>query len=234
MNSKISDFKQKKTDFKQKKSKSKKSKNAENAQIFSENKIICITGPMAAGKNLACSILETYGFVSIDADLLIHEIIETQKDKILSTFEKIAQEKKIPLLTKDKKINRKNLGKIVFSSAELLKKQEDIVYPEFDILVKKFLEENKNKTRIINATVLYKRPCMKLVDFVIFVDSPKILRFFRSKKRDSLSFKQIFNRFKSQKNLFSKYKISNADIRRVWNIGSRISLERKLLKILEK
>lgn len=224
MNQKLSDFKQKKSELKKLK----------NAQFFSQNKIICVTGPMASGKNLACSILENYGFVSIDADLLVHEIIENQKEKILSTFGKIAQEKKIPLLTKDNKIHRKNLGKIVFSSAELLKKQEDIVYPEFDILVKKFLDENQNKTRIINATVLYKRPCIKLVDFVIFVDSPKILRLFRSKKRDSLSFKQILNRFKSQKNLFSKYKNSNADIRRVWNIGSRFSLERKLLKILEK
>lgn len=224
MNSKISDSEQKN-------SKLKKTKSTE---FFSKNKIICITGPMAAGKNLACSILEFYGGVSIDADLLVHEIIENQKEKILSTFGKIAQEKKISLLTEDKKINRKNLGKIVFSSAELLKKQEDIVYPEFDILVKKFLDENQNKTRIINATVLYKRPCIKLVDFVIFVDAPKLLRLFRSKKRDSMSFKQILNRFKSQKNLFAKYKISNADIRRVWNIGSRNSLERKLLKLLEK
>ena len=44
--------------------------------------ILCVTGPMAAGKNAACSILEEKGFLSIDADLAGHTAAENAKKKI--------------------------------------------------------------------------------------------------------------------------------------------------------
>ena len=42
--------------------------------------IIGLTGPMASGKNLACSLLEKTGCVSVDADILAHEAIEKAKN----------------------------------------------------------------------------------------------------------------------------------------------------------
>lgn len=190
--------------------------------------IICVTGPMAAGKNAAASILEKKGFPQVDADVLGHIAVENCKEKILEAFSSLAQEKGIQLVSEDGKIIRRNLGALIFADPKLIKKQEDIVYPEINRLFDQFLEENKGKDVVINATVLYKVPLIHKVDVVLFVDCPIIKRFFRAKKRDGIKAKYILARFKAQRNLFTKYKNTVADTRRVWNTGSFSNLERKI------
>lgn len=190
--------------------------------------IICVTGPMAAGKNAAAEILEKKGFPQVDADLLGHVAIENQKDAILKTFGDLAKEQGINLLAEDGKINRRALGSLVFQSPELIKMQENLVYPEINRLFDQFLDDHKGQDVVINATVLYKVPLISKVDVVLFVDCPVLKRFFRARKRDGIKAKFILARFKAQKNLFAKYKNTVADTRRVWNIGSFSNLERKI------
>lgn len=194
--------------------------------------ILCVTGPMAAGKNAAADILEQKGFACVDADIVAHKAIENSKQKILEEFGPLAAEKKINLLNTDGTINRRNLGAILFTDKALIEKQESIVYPEVNSLLEQFIEQNKGRSIVINATLLYKVPLIKKMDFVLFIDAPRFLRLKRALKRDKLSVKQILQRFYAQNNLFAKYKISNADIRRVWNTGSRKSLEKKIEKFL--
>ena len=194
--------------------------------------IFCVTGPMAAGKNAASDILEKMNFACVDADVLTHEAIEIQKKKILEAFSSKAEELKIDLLDAEGKINRRNLGKLLFTDSKLIKQQEEIVYPEVNRLFDAFILQNPGKNIVINATLLYKVPLINRVDTVIFIDCPVLKRYFRARKRDKLPSKQIWQRFKSQRNLFAKYKNSVADTRRVWNTGSRRSLEKKLQLIL--
>ncbi|MCR5762325.1 MAG: dephospho-CoA kinase [Treponema sp.] len=190
--------------------------------------ILCVTGPMAAGKNAASAILESKGFSAIDADILAHIAVDNAKNTILNTFGEIAREKKINLLNEDDSINRRELGRIVFSNKDLIKQQENIVYPEINRLLEKFIQEHSRTDIAVNATVLYKVPIIHKIDFILYIDSPFIIRFFRAKKRDGMKSLQILSRFKMQHNLFTKYKKANADIRRVWNIGSREQLEKKI------
>ena len=58
------------------------------------------------------------------------------------------------------------------------------------------------------------------------------VRFFRARSRDGMKAKQILERFHSQRNLFAKYKNANADIRKVWNTGTREQLEKKIAAFL--
>lgn len=194
--------------------------------------ILCVTGPMAAGKNAASSILEKKGFACVDADLLVHQAVENAKEEILASFGSLADEKDLPLLTENGHINRRNLGALIFQSPELIKKQEDIVYPILNGLFEDFMEENKGRNLVINATVLYKVPLIKKVDSVLFIDAPMLQRLFRAKKRDGMSLKLILQRFKAQRNLFAKYKKSVADTVRVGNTGSMKKLEWKIDKFL--
>lgn len=194
--------------------------------------ILCVTGPMAAGKNAASSILEKKGFACVDADLLVHQAVENAKEEILASFGSLADEKDLPLLTENGHINRRNLGALIFQSPELIKKQEDIVYPILNSLFEDFMEENKGRNLVINATVLYKVPLIKKVDSVLFIDAPMLQRLFRAKKRDGMSLKLILQRFKAQRNLFAKYKKSVADTVRVGNTGSMKKLEWKIDKFL--
>ena len=196
--------------------------------------IIGLTGPMASGKNLASKILEKTGCVSVDADVLAHQAIEKAKDKILLTFEKEATEKNISVLNEDGSINRRELAKIVFSSKENLKKQEAIIHPIVNEMMEDFIQNNSDKTVILNATVLYKTPIINKCDAIIFITSPWLIRFFRAKKRDKIKNIQIFKRFFAQFNIFAKYKNLDADIYKVRNFISEQKLEQKLLYVLKK
>lgn len=194
--------------------------------------IIALTGPMAAGKNVASEILEKEGFLTIDADHIVHEAIENKKEIILETFKKEALERKITLLHKDGTINRKELGSIVFSNKSLLIKQEQIIHPEVDRILSEFIDAHPEKSIVLNATVLYKTPVIKRCSFILYVTAPFFIRFFRVLQRDTLSMVQILKRFYSQKNIFTKYRSINADMYIVRNLGSRNLLKKRILYII--
>ena len=197
--------------------------------------ILCVTGPMAAGKNLAARILEEKGFASIDADTVAHDAVDSCKDDILREFSDEAAKRNIQLEGPDKKIDRRALAAIVFSDPPLLKRQEDIVYPYITERINEFISSNDKKDIVLHATVLYKIPeLLAKMDAVLFIDAPTLIRFIRARKRDGLSARHILQRFRNQRNLFAKYRALNADTLRVWNIGSGKSLEKKLERFLYK
>ncbi|WP_191016580.1 dephospho-CoA kinase [Treponema zioleckii] len=169
--------------------------------------VICLTGQMAAGKNYVCAMLEKLGAVSTDLDKTAHIAIQESTQQILDEFQKDAEESGINLQTPDGSLNRRALGKLIFSEPSLLKKQEEIVYPKIIELTKKFIEENEGKTVILNATVLHKTPeLMALCSKIIFVSAPCFKRLFRAKKRDGMPLNQLMARFSAQKNLLQEYK----------------------------
>lgn len=194
--------------------------------------VLCVTGPMAAGKNAAADILAKKGFKTIDADVIAHEAVEAQKHAILAEFEKEAQALGITLTNADGSINRRALGTIVFQSDQNVARQEALVYPEINRRFEAFLQEHKDENCAINATVLFKVPVMQKMDAVLYIDAPRLIRLFRIKKRDNLPLSNILKRFRAQKNLFAKYRLSNADTRRVWNMGTRQHLETEIEKFL--
>ena len=178
--------------------------------------VIAVVGPMAAGKNYICSQMEKEGWAAIDADFLVHDAIELAKGRILETFSPYAQLQNLALTNPDGTIDRRALGKVLFSNPELLAKQEAIVYPIITQKINDFITEHE-KT-IINATVLYKTPdllarCQK----ILFVTAPFFTRLRRARKRDHLSYKQIFRRFHAQRNLLKKYKQLNIPLEIIHN-----------------
>lgn len=189
---------------------------------------------MAAGKNFVSDILCEKGFVSVDADLLAHDAVDLCADKILQTFSSLAEQKKIVLAGEDGKIIRRNLGALIFQDPELVKKQEEIVFPRIIQMFDDFLNQHSGENVVVNATVLYKIPLIKRMDGVLFVDAPVFVRFLRAKKRDGMPYSQILDRFRRQKNLFAKYKVSHADILKVRNTGSKKRVERRVEKALLK
>ncbi|MCH5291095.1 MAG: dephospho-CoA kinase [Treponema sp.] len=189
---------------------------------------------MAAGKNVASAILAERGFATIDADVLVHDAIENAKDQIVAEFGAIACERNLSIVRTDGTVDRRVLGQIIFGDSVLVHKQEAIVFPYVNRLFDLFVVKNSGKNIAINATVLYKVPIMQSMDSILFVDAPWPMRYLRARKRDGLLPSQIFARFKSQANLFAKYKNTGADISRVWNIGTRACLEKKIDQFLSR
>ena len=175
--------------------------------------IVAVTGPMASGKNYICSQFEKKGWVSIDCDKVVHAAIVECRDQILETFSSDASRMNISLLNEDGSINRRALGAIVFSDPELLRKQENIVYPFVRDKVNAFIEENAEKDVIINATVLYKTPeLLNRCEKIFFVKANLFKRFFRARRRDKMPVSKILDRFRSQKDLLKKYRNATSGI----------------------
>lgn len=202
--------------------------------------ILCVTGPMAAGKNAVCRILEERGFIALDADRQVHGAIEKAAPEIIKTFSNEAKAQNITLTDENGRINRRELGRLLFTSKELLSKQESIVYPVIIEETKRFIQKQQELKSdadiILNATVLYKTPeLLNLCKYIIYVDAPKITRIVRSLKRDRMPLRQILGRFASQKNLFSEYKKTGVPIIKITNAGSEKKLKSaiKSLSILQ-
>lgn len=195
---------------------------------------------MAAGKNAVCRILEERGFIALDADRQVHGAIEKAAPEIIKTFSKEANAQNITLTDENGRINRRELGRLLFTSKELLSKQESIVYPVIIEETKRFIqkqqEQKKEADIILNATVLYKTPeLLRLCKYIIYVDAPKITRIVRALKRDRMPLRQILSRFATQKGLFSEYKKTGVPIIKITNAGSEKKLKSaiKSLSILQ-
>ena len=189
---------------------------------------------MAAGKNAVCRILEERGFIALDADRQVHGAIEKAAPEIIKTFSNEAKAQNITLTDENGRINRRELGRLLFTSKELLSKQESIVYPIIIEETKRFIqkqqEQKKEADIILNATVLYKTPeLLRLCKYIIYVDAPKITRIVRALKRDRMPLRQILSRFATQKRLFSEYKKTGVPIIKITNAGS----EKKLKSAIE-
>ena len=165
---------------------------------------LAVVGPMASGKNYICNQLEQQGWVSVDADILVHDAIDIAKERILDTFTPYAEKKNINIARHDGTIDRKALGQLLFSIPELLTVQESIVYPIIIKQIEDFVAANEKS--IINATVLYKTPeLLALCDKVIYVTAPFFTRLLRALRRDKLPVTQILRRFWLQRNLLKEY-----------------------------
>uniref|UniRef100_UPI0025983AB8 dephospho-CoA kinase n=1 Tax=uncultured Treponema sp. TaxID=162155 RepID=UPI0025983AB8 len=150
--------------------------------------------------------------------------------EIIKTFSKEANAQNITLTDKNERINRRELGRLLFTSKELLSKQESIVYPVIIEETKRFIQKQQELKSdadiILNATVLYKTPeLLRLCKYIIYVDAPKITRIVRALKRDRMPLRQILSRFATQKGLFSEYKKTGVPIIKITNAGSEKKLK---------
>ena len=188
---------------------------------------------MAAGKNAAAKLLEKRGWLCIDADTLVHEAIKSEADKIIRTFSQDAQKRGIDIVRSDGSVDRRSLGKLVFSDASLLAKQEAIVYPAIEKYAMQKIDSHEAKNIALNAAVLYKTPTlMRLCRAILYVEAPFLVRLLRAKKRDGEAVRAICKRFHAQRGLYRNYKRTGIPIVKLRNTSSLSALERNTEKAL--
>lgn len=88
-------------------------------------KSIGLTGGIATGKSTVSNIIKERGFTVIDADKISRQVLEVGKPAYRDIIETFG----LKILLKDKTINRKKLGRLIFSSARLRNALNDIVHP---------------------------------------------------------------------------------------------------------
>ena len=180
---------------------------------------IAITGNIASGKTEVQKILEK-DFLVFDTDLIAHKKLEE-----LTSFEGLD-------VFTNGKIDRKKLGNIVFSNAELKQKLENIIHPKVKEEVLKIFEENKDKDVIIVAVpLLYETDFYQLFDKVLLVVADDDIRLSRLMTRNNLSKEDALIRMNAQISQEEKIAKSNFVIK---NNASKKELEEQVLVFIRK
>ena len=175
-----------------------------------EKKIIGLTGTYCAGKNHVASILEALGLPVLDVDKLGHQVIENEKEQITRRFGS-------DILTAEGRVDRKKLGEKVFGSSEKLSALEEIVHPAANRETLSWIKARNEKACFINAALLHRSSAFDILDAIIIVEAPFMVRLLRARKRDKLPWTALFKRFRSQGNFHSQYFKEKTDIYRVSN-----------------
>ena len=153
---------------------------------------IALTGGIGSGKSVVASLFEELNVPIIDSDKISKNI--TLPSGIC--FNKIVSEFGEKILTKEGKIDRNKLRKIVFNDDKDRNKLENILHP---IIFKKINSEISlinHPYSIVIIPLLVETKSNRQFDRVLLVDTPEKLQLQRIIKRDKLSpklLKKIIN-----------------------------------------
>ncbi len=165
-----------------------------------------ITGDIASGKSTVSNYLSHMGFEIIDADKIAREVVEMPevKKEISISF---------PDVYKYGKLDRKKLGRIVFSDNEKKKKLEKITHPHIkNVILEKLI--SSNGTVFLDAPLLFEGGYEKYLNEVIYITSDEKIRLERIIARDGISEEEARDRidafrFDREKKTANSYVIYN-------------------------
>ena len=164
--------------------------------------IIGVYGLLASGKTTFSKTLSSYiNALYISADEIGHLALTSKKYDIVNAFG-------LRILDEDNNINRKTLGRIVFSDKKKLKKLESISHPFILDQIKKIIEST-DKDIVIEAALLHRIKIDKLCNLKIYIDS-KVSSIVSRLKNRSIDEDKARKLIKIQRDV--KIKKSDADI----------------------
>jgi len=132
-------------------------------------KIIGLTGNIATGKSVVGQMLANSGGLEIDADVVANRMLYPGAP----TFRPVIEAFGDGILTKNGRISRKKLGKLVFSDPKQLEKLEKIVHPEVTKSIKTRIEETSQSFVVIEAIKLLESDLFEICD-VLWVSHASI------------------------------------------------------------
>ena len=173
-------------------------------------KVIGLTGMYCAGKNHVAKLIERRSLPVLDVDKLGYTVIENEKERLTARFGD-------GILGMDGLVDRKLLGARVFGRNEELAALENIIHPAVNRETIDWINAREEKACVINAALLHRSSAFTILDALIIVEAPFLVRLVRAKKRDKLSWRALLKRFGSQSNFNTQYLEGKTDIYKVSN-----------------
>ena len=161
-------------------------------------KILGLTGPSGSGKTLFSRFLGSRGYPCINADELYHSMLVPPS----ALLDSIRAEFGDSFFDENGVLDRKALGKLVFSSKESLERLNATVLPaviEKIRSIAKYYEQNGAKILIIDAPTLFEAGYDKSCDMTVSILAPASLRIERISERDEISTSDALLRTQAQK-----------------------------------
>ena len=159
--------------------------------------ILGLTGGIASGKSTVSAYLAQNGALIIDADLIARQVVAKKSSGLKQIVAKFGEE----ILTASGELDRKKLGKLVFSNKDLLKALTDITGPLIRAEILREIEAAKKaqvKLVVLDIPLLFETGYQTLCDKVMVVTVPSKLQLERVMKRDNLSAAEARKRIANQ------------------------------------
>lgn len=166
--------------------------------------IIGLTGSSGCGKSTVADTLKELGMYRIDCDKVAHSITSSSKclHQLTETFGN-------EILKENGKLNRKQLGEIVFSDPESLEKLNQITHPLIIQKLMEMVDQANNPYVVLDAPTLFESGLSGNCDFIVSVLADYSVRMNRIMDRDHLTKDEAILRLDAQPDEFFYTRQSN-------------------------
>lgn len=187
--------------------------------------VVGLTGSFGTGKSFVAGIFKSLGAVVIDADRLAHEAIK----KGSPAYRRIVKTFGATILDTGGEIDRRKLGRIVFTDPDELKLLNSIVHPEVIKNIKdKIRKYTDKKVVVIDAPLLIEARIAGMADHLVVVTCPRSEQVARCIKKFGLKKEDVLKRIRSQAPLARKIRMADHVAH---NGGSKAVTRRAVKKI---
>jgi len=154
-----------------------------------------MTGGIGTGKTTASLILAEMGLRRIDVDRIAHVFLTSGSPVFEEIIAAFGEE-----FRRGGRIDRKRLGKLVFSRPEKRRKLEEIVHPLLKKEIAGMVQTARceGKDVVLDHALLFEMKMEDLADEVWVVFLPRRLQAARVAKRDKLTIEEAESRIKAQ------------------------------------
>ena len=158
---------------------------------------IALTGGIATGKSTVCSILRLHGFKVIDADVVAHQVLQESAGEVAHTFGAD--------FVREGVVDRKALGRLIFSDSAAKKQLEMIVHPKIrqQILDQCAVLETKEVPYFVDIPLFFETGAYPIQRIVV-VYAPAALQKARLTQREGLTAQEAQKRIAAQEDIESK------------------------------
>ena len=132
--------------------------------------VLGLTGKYCAGKNLIARLLSQRGWFVVDEDEVGHEALVVRKRQIIDAFGR-------RIVGPDGAIDRRSLGRIVFSDPDALGSLESIVHPWMVSKTRRLIEAEHSDNAAVNAAILFKMGLHEFCEVTIVVRAHPFVRY---------------------------------------------------------
>jgi len=164
------------------------------SRVFPDKYVIGLTGNIATGKSVVRKMLEHLGAYGLDADRLAHRAIAKGAPGYKPVVEMFGRW----IVGPDGEIDRRKLGRIVFSDPEALAHLEAIVHPLVEQAIHYLVRNTPHKVVVIEAIKLLESGLHKVCDAVWVVDAPPEVQMERLVKQRGMSVEEARQRIMAQ------------------------------------
>jgi dephospho-CoA kinase len=156
-----------------------------------------LTGGIACGKTVVRRRLEERGIPTLDADAVVHRLLQSGTD----VTREIAEIFGDAVIAPDGSVDRKALAAIVFNDEEALRKLNAVVHPAVWREIERFFEEREKASdpvAVVDAALMIETGSVRRYDRVVVVHCLPELQLERLMARDGLSREDALRRIRSQ------------------------------------